>query len=261
MIDEHKSKLEAEMKKKQDSIRQELEAQVAIELASKERSQQQIDSYQLEVENTLQQLREELASMDQKHKSKSAEIIQLKTRTMELQAELNRAREEVRLEAIQQMNDIRLKFGEELTEKERHIVELNNKIALQEREGLTWKEKIQREVETEAKRALEQHQKEFEIKLRKEEEAILKQQAESIKIREEAIHKQELEMIDRMTALREQQELDIVSKSIKLEKELTDRYQRMKEELLEKEQERHSEKERYPEMFYNSLFLKDIRRI
>jgi chromosome segregation ATPase len=84
------------MNKKRDDLKREIEDQVTDELAKTERTQQQYEFYESEVEATLQRVREELTYMEQRQKNLSEEILQLKTQNAELR--LNSQKDETELQ-------------------------------------------------------------------------------------------------------------------------------------------------------------------
>lgn len=96
LIEEHKTRLEYEMNRKREDLKRELEEQVIDELAKTERTQQQYEFYESEVEATLQKVREELNYMESKQKVLTEEVLQLKTQNAELR--LNNQKDETELQ-------------------------------------------------------------------------------------------------------------------------------------------------------------------
>jgi hypothetical protein len=253
LIEEHKMKVDTEMKKKYDSLRETLEVQVNEQLYRTQQSEQQMDSYQIQVETVINQLKLELSGLEEKYKDRTSEIVRLKGENMELLSESKRIKEDARIEVIQEINALKTKFSEELTDRDRSIAELRSSLATKDQETQLIKEKHKREIEMDLKVLYEQKQRTLELKLKQEQENIIKQFEESTKQREESVYKLEIELTEKLDKQREQHDLEITAKSLKLEKGLLERYQKLKEELLEREQQREREKEEYRREFEKDL--------
>jgi hypothetical protein len=202
------------MRKKRDGIKRDLEYQLADELEKKERTQQQLETYESEVESTLHHIKEELQFMEQRQKSLSEEIISLKTQNAQLRIEHQKDDTELQAQYLQNLRTLKKEMAEAITERDNKIRELLDQAHLNERENVLWQQRTKMTIEEEIRGKYEKMQKEFEQKLIEQAESAQFLKGEVLLVREQELRKQEEQLLEKTQKLRDEQELELTRKKV-----------------------------------------------
>src|SRR5690242_12162308 len=148
--------METEVDKRTAGIRREFEQKITEEFNASKKLQLEAQQFEEEVEFKLQSLRSEMQTMEDKFKTKCAEVVALKAQNVDLETAARRVQEEIKLQFAEQLSDIRNQHTAELLEAQQKLLQLKEQQSIQDRENQLWREKIRKDTELQLRNAFEE---------------------------------------------------------------------------------------------------------